>query len=126
MRVRHGSEEREVSVTLGELPAEAVQASTESPGANLLEGLTVEGLTPEVRQQLDLPTGTQGVVVTQVDPNSVAASSGVREGDVIAEVNRQPIRSVPEFEQAARNAGKQPVLLRLVRDGSGFYLVIQP
>lgn len=126
MKVRRGNELKEVAVTLGELPVEATQASTETGDANALGGVTVEGLTPEIRGQLDLPAGMHGVVVTQVDANSAVANSGVREGDVIVEVNRRPIHSVQEFEQAARSAGKQPVLLRVVRDGSGFYLVIQP
>lgn len=125
LKVRRGTEDRDMTVTLGELPVEAAQASPENEDANLLRGLPVEGLTPEIRQQLDLPAGTRGVVVTQVDSNSPAATSGVREGDVIVEVNRRPVHSVQEFTQAASSAGKQSVLVRILRDGSGFYLVIQ-
>jgi serine protease Do len=91
-----------------------------------LEGLPVEELTPQLAQQLGVPIGTQGVVAVQVSPTSAAFEAGLRRGDVIQEVNRRPIASVPEFERAVRQAGKETILLRVNRGGSTLFLAIEP
>ncbi len=59
-----------------------------------------------------------------VDPNSTAAASGIREGDVVQEVDHQAVTTVSEFERAMRGANGQPILLRITRDGTGLYVVI--
>jgi serine protease Do len=120
--------EREVSVRLGEMPAEAQRPGAPGQGENrssTLEGVTVDELTPQLARQLDLPAGTRGVVVTQVRPGA-AADAGLRRGDVIQEVNRKPVSSVAEFEQAIRQAGNQAVVLLVNRGGSTLYLSLEP
>jgi serine protease Do len=77
-------------------------------------------------QQLNLPAGTHGVVVTQVDPNSTAADAGLGRGDVIQEVNHTSVASVEQFRAAVRAAGTMPVLLLVNRAGVTRYAVIQP
>jgi serine protease Do len=79
-----------------------------------------------VRQQLHLGENGHGVVVSRVDPSGAAANSGIREGDVIQEVNHQQVGNVSEFEQAMRDAGNQAILLRIQRDGTGLYVAIAP
>jgi S1-C subfamily serine protease len=85
-----------------------------------------EPLTPAVRQQLHLGQDSHGVVISQVDPNGAAAAAGIREGDLVEEVNHQPVTNVSEFEQAMRSVSGQAILLRVVRDGTGFYVAIAP
>jgi serine protease Do len=118
--------ERDISLTLGELPAEAQSRRDGEGAAGALEGLPVEELTPQLAQQLGVPIGTQGVVAVQVSPTSAAFEAGLRRGDVIQEVNRRPIASVPEFERAVRQAGKETILLRVNRGGSTLFLAIEP
>ena len=62
----------------------------------------MQELTPEISQQLNLPAGTHGVVVTSVDPSSAAAAAQppIDRGDVIQEINHKPINSVSEYKQA--------------------------
>ena len=55
-------------------------------------GMTVEPLTPEIARQLELDRDTRGVVITGVDPSGAAASAGLREGDVIQQVNGKPVQ----------------------------------
>jgi serine protease Do len=117
------------TVALGELPekAEAEQSSgTESGGG--LEGVEVDELTPEIAQQLNLGAGAHGVVVTSVDPSSPAAAAqpAIGRGDVIAEINHKPIRSVSDYKQAVAAAANQPLLLLVNHGGVTGYSVVQP
>jgi len=117
------------TVALGELPekAEAEESSgTESGGG--LEGVEVDELTPEIAQQLNLGAGAHGVVVTSVDPSSPAAAAqpAIGRGDVIAEINHKPIRSVSDYKQAAAAAANQPLLLLVNHGGVTGYSVVQP
>ncbi len=114
-----------VNVTLGELPEKVAQegAGKES-GPGGLQGVEVQTLSPDIAQQLQLPGGTKGVVVTDVDPSSPAASE-LNRGDVIQEVNHKPIANVGEYRQAIASAGNQPVLLLVNRGGGTQYVVIE-
>jgi serine protease Do len=128
LKLFRDGKEREVSIRLGEMPAEAHRPGTPGQGENqgsALEGVTVDELTPQIARQLDLPAGSRGVVVTQVRPGP-AADAGLRRGDVIQEVNRKPVTSVTEFERAIRQAGKQAVVLLVNRGGSTLYLALEP
>jgi serine protease Do len=116
----------DLNVKLGELQGNQEQAKEEGSSKETMRGLQVEPLTPAIQQQLHLSGELHGVVVSQVDPSSTAASAGIQEGDVVQEVNRKPVTSVSEFTQAMHSADGQPVLLRVVRDGRGFYAAIDP
>jgi len=115
---------QDVSVALGELPEKAEKAGTEENGGSGLEGVEVQPLTPDIAEQLELPAGTRGVVITSVDPASPAASS-LQRGDVIQEVNHKPVASIEQFRQAVSAAGKGSVLLLVNRQGVTTYVVIE-
>ena len=57
-----------------------------------------------------MPSESKGVVVTDISPSSPVAETGLRRGDVIQEVNHQPVKNVAEFEQAMKKAGKDSLL----------------
>jgi S1-C subfamily serine protease len=63
------------------------------------------------------------VVVTDVDPNSQAAANGLKRGDVIQEVNHQPVHNTAEFQRALRHSGDQTLLL-VNRQGNTMYLAV--
>jgi len=76
-------------------------------------------------QQLKLPATTKGVVVDGVSPASRAADAGLQSGDVIQEVNHQPVKTVKDFSQAVSASKKDaPVLLLVDRDGSTMFLAV--
>jgi serine protease Do len=113
-------------VTLGTLPTmgKGESASGVGPGA-ALQGLEVQSLTPDIRQQLNVPADVAGVVISQVDPNSPAAAAGVQQGDVIEEINHKPVHTMDEYQAAASGVGDQPALLLVYRNGMTVYLVVQ-
>jgi serine protease Do len=126
LKIFRSGHTQQVDVTLGTYPENGKPgAPAEAMGA-ALQGLHVENLTPAIAQQLGLPSGTVGVVVTQVDPSSSAAASGIQHGDVILEVDRKPVRNVQEFRQALSGRANQPVLLLIDRSGSTIYVVVEP
>jgi serine protease Do len=84
--------------------------------SSALAGVSVQNLTPDITQELNLPSSTHGVLVTQVDPSSAAAESGViRRGTVIQEVNHKPVSNISQYKQAL--AGAQGTVLLLVNNG---------
>ncbi|HWY46455.1 MAG TPA: DegQ family serine endoprotease [Bryobacteraceae bacterium] len=125
LKVWRDGKTQDTNLTLGELPEKAEKASMGEEGGGALEGVDVENVNPEIAQQLNLKAGTHGVVVTSVDPSSAAGSVGLRQGDVIQEVNHKPITNVEEFRQAIAGAEKQSVLLLVNRGGVTSYLVVE-
>ncbi len=111
-----------VSVKLGDLPSDKEQAKAEEGSSEkALDGVTVENLSAQTARQLGLPASTTGVVVTDIDPSSSLASAGLRTGDVIQEVNHQPVKTVSQLEEAVRKAGNNPLLL-VNRKGSTLFI----
>jgi len=116
---------RDLTVNLGELPETAEKAGTGKENQGALEGVEVRDLTPDVAQQLNLPSSTHGVVVTQVDPSSPAASVGLDRGMVIQEVNRKSVTTVKQYRDALAGLGDKQVLLLVNQGGVSRYLVVE-
>lgn len=99
MQIIRSGERQTVEVELGRLDAEALaQDGTRRP---FLEGINVSPITPELRQQLELPEQMAGVVVTQADPTSRYADV-LPEGAVIVEINRRSVSDVSSAREALR------------------------
>jgi serine protease Do len=75
---------------------------------------------------LQLKPGTTGVVVTSVDPSGPAVEAGIQRGDVIQEVNRQPVKSADDLRGAIDKNGSKPALLLLNRRGETVFLAVRP
>ena len=87
-----------------------------APGTAL--GLSLQSLTPQIAAAINVPPATRGVVVTAVDASGDASDKGIRRGDVILSVNRQPVatpQAVMAAVEAARRAGRTSVLLLVKR-----------
>ena len=124
LNVLRNGEQRPMTVALAELPTKQENAGlNQQDSDNALAGVSVDNLTPDTARQLDLPPSTTGVVVTNVDPASQAADSGLHPGDVIQEVNRKPVRNRAEFQAAVHNAGKDPLLL-VNRGGNTLFVAV--
>ncbi|RVT87438.1 DegQ family serine endoprotease [Rhodobacteraceae bacterium CCMM004] len=126
---RDGSTET-LRVTLGRREeAEAVPAS--APANEPLEdevlGLTISSLTPELREQLGLSEGQDGLAVMDVAEDSEAYEKGIRSGDVITEAGQQKVASPADLEErieAAQDAGRKSILLLIRRDGQPRFVAL--
>ena len=91
-----------------------------------LKGVAVQALSSDMRQQLNLAANVKGVVVTDVEDDSPAAAQGLKQGDVIEQVNRKPVTTVAEFNAAVAARAIQDSTLLLVRRGPGQQLHRDP
>jgi S1-C subfamily serine protease len=130
LTISRDNREQQLKLTLGELPVVSgpgTGGGSDGGGTDPGKlGLRLEPLTSELAARLNLPTGTQGLIVTDVDPSGPAAAAGVRQNDVIEEVNRQPVRSVSDLQAAMDRAGTRPSLLLINRGGASVFLTIRP
>jgi len=132
LKVERSGQTLDLAVTLSEFNLEA-----ENKGDNdgnlpsggekgALKGLSVQALSPELRQQLQTPEGTQGVVITDVDADSAASAAGLQQGDIITQVNRKPVASISEFNAAVKAGASRESTLLLVKRGQGTQFVVVP
>ncbi len=112
---RDGKEET-LTVTLGELPSDAQQASAPAQqpaprGDRPVElsglGLRVQGVTPELRERFRLRADQRGVVVVEVAPNSPGAEREIRPGDVIVEVQQERVGTPQELTERIERLRRQ-------------------
>jgi serine protease Do len=122
LKIMRDGKDKDITVKLGELPNQKEQAKAEDgTSKDALEGVTLENLDADSARELGLSPNTKGVVVTDISPSSPEAESGLRRGDVIQEVNHQPVRNVSELNEAIHKAGKNPLLL-VNRQGSTLFI----
>jgi serine protease Do len=88
-------------------------------------GIAVTELVPEIRQELELPPDTKGIVIADVQEGSAAAEAGLLPGDVIQEVDRKPIQNVSQFQAQLAARGKDPLLMRVNRGGRTLFVAIK-
>jgi serine protease Do len=127
LKVFRSGQSKDIDVTLSEYPEKGGPGVPSGEAVPLgLKGVTVQDLTPDVAKQLGLSPSTTGVVVSQVDPSSSAATAGIQQGDVIQEVNRKPVRNVDQYKNALAGTVNQSVLLLVNRGGTTHFVVVQP
>jgi serine protease Do len=117
---------RYFDVMLGELPEKTEAPATGEINGSALQGVQVQNLTPAIARELGTQENSHGVVVSSVDPSSVAAAADLEQGDVIKEVNRKPVRNVQEFRHALAETHGQSVLLLVSRGGATHFVVVEP
>jgi|Deesub1362B_J571_1020462.scaffolds.fasta_scaffold09240_1 Do/DeqQ family serine protease len=128
LTVIRAGEELTIPVTLGERPGEEelAQLPTQQAEEGVQKfGLTVRDITPELADLYDLEV-SRGVVVVEVEPGSKAYWGGVEEGDVILEVNRQPILDVADWNAVVAGISEEEeVLLTVLREGRTRFLLLR-
>jgi len=115
------------------VPPRRSQPQPQTPGqpndqgaiSSPLAAIHVDELSPEMARQLDLPNNARGVVVSDVDPDSGVAE--LQKGDVIEEINQQPVTSVSDYNKiAAALDPSQPQVLSVCRHRMRSFLVLRP
>jgi serine protease Do len=129
VKILRDGNEKTVDVVLKEFPKDTAsarrdQGDNESASSDTLNGVTVADIDAQARRQLDLPANLKGALVVQVDPDSASYDAGLREGDVILEINRKPVRSADEAVQLSDKIKDKHILLRIWNRGGSRYLVV--
>jgi serine protease Do len=108
---------------VGELKEESKPPAVSEAKPNL--GLTLKEITPELAKNFRL-SETTGLVVAQVEANSSAAEAGLAPGDIILEVDQEPLKSLGEFNKKITSYGAgDTVLLLINRRGTSLYLTLK-
>jgi serine protease Do len=121
-----------IDVTIVEQPKSLGQAGPEDNGEStaptgVLSDIDVRELNEELAARYGIKPSERGVVIVRVKSGSTAEEMGVREGDIVLEVNRKPINSIKSYERAVSGLAKdQAVLLLLKRKGQTIYLTLRP
>jgi serine protease Do len=123
--------DQDFHVALAELPdrqrpeSEDEDTSTNSAPSNQKYGLTLQPLTAASAEHFGLEANDEGLLVTKLDPNGSAAEAGIRQGDLIQEVNRQPVKTITEFSAAMQRSGAKPALVLVKRRNNVVYLTLK-
>lgn len=114
-----------LAVSLTERKESPVLASFPSAKSEVRLGMDVQDLTAELADKFKLKD-TRGVLISKVEASSLAQAEGLREGDLIREVNRTEVNSIGEFTAAVAKVRRgETVLLRIQRENRAFYVVLK-
>jgi len=124
VKVVRDGHEKELTITIGEQPDIPKIAKAETGEKDYaFAGVAVQDLDRDTAQELGIEGKTQGVIVTSVEPDSGAEKAGLMRGDVIREINRQPVKSVKEFEKLSSTVKKgENILILINRRGASLFL----
>lgn len=126
VRVLREGDAKTIKVKVGELDDENVVAKKQS-GRNeegTLNGVTVADLDTRMRRQFNVPAKIEGALVTQVEPDSVAAEAGLQAGDVILEINHEKVTSADEAVKLTEDPKEKTTLLKLWSRNTTRFLVV--
>jgi serine protease Do len=102
-------------------------ASTDTNHEKPRWGLGLQDLTPDLRQEMQAPADVRGAVIANVEPGSSAENAGLQRGDVILEVNRKPVQSAQDVQQALKSIPNgQDALVLVWSNGGNSYRVLHP
>jgi serine protease Do len=131
VKLLRNGHDKTIAVTLGELHSNAMESQNDqndqnnsnadnSSSRDALNGVTVEDLNPDVEQELKIPANIQGAIVTDVDQDSNYAEAGLQRGDVIVEINRQPVSDAEDAVKLRTKAKGDQILLKIWRRDGNF------
>ena len=127
LKVLRDGSQKELSVTLKELPGDQLAKNDKASAGDHdpLDGVTVADIDSNARQQFEMPRELKGAVVTEVDPDSASYAAGLRPGDVVLEIDRKPVSNADEAVKLSENVkNKSSILLRVWSKGGSHYLVV--
>jgi serine protease Do len=134
IEVNRGGQTKTFDVQLAEMPAATAEQGAESTPqesgepekATVFGGIAVADVTADIRIALNLPKDVQGAVIAEIDADSPAAKAGLREGDVIQEVNKQPVKSAKDLVAISKKLKpNEKILLRVYSQGRSGYVALE-
>jgi serine protease Do len=135
IEVNREGQKKMFDVELAEMPATAAEQAPEaSPGESaqpekttVFGAVVVADVTDDLRTALNLPKEIQGAVIFELDYASPAAQAGLREGDVIQEVNKQPVKNAKDLVALSKKLKpNEKILMRVYSQGRSSYVALEP
>ena len=135
IEVNREGQTKTFDVQLAEMPPNAADEGAETSSdettqpekTTVFGGVAITNITDDIRSALNLPKDIQGAVIAEIDPDSPAAKAGLREGDVIQEVNKQPVKSAKDLVAISKKLkSKEKILMRVYSQGRGSYVALEP
>jgi Do/DeqQ family serine protease len=125
--VERDGAEKTLTVKLDE--AQAAKSARDESGSGAEDktalGVSVVPLTPDIAARIGATKTTKGLVIEDVNPDGRAADAGLQSGDVIEQVNRQPVQTVDELKAAVKRSADKPALLLVNRQGNEIFVTVR-
>jgi serine protease Do len=129
LEVFRNGEKKRLMATSGERPdsrsgGRLSESTPRQEDEGALNGVAVDDLNAETRRQLNIPSRIKGAVITGVAPDSAAAQAGLRQGDVIMEINKRAVNSAEDAVAASAKVDSKKSLVKLWSRGSTIFVVV--
>jgi serine protease Do len=113
--------------TTEEGPEASPEESAQPEKTTVFGGVAVVDITDDIRTALNLPRDVHGAVIAEVDADSPAGKAGLREGDVIQEVNKQPVKNAKDLVAVSKKLKpNEKILIRVYSQGRSGYVALEP
>ncbi|HEX3986725.1 MAG TPA: Do family serine endopeptidase [Acidobacteriaceae bacterium] len=127
LTVMRDGKTQNVAVTLQSMPNDKTEEVAQNSNGKGRWGMGLANLTPDVRQQIQVPSSVEGAVVENVRPGSPADDAGLQRGEVIVSIDRKPTPNAADVAQQLSSIPQgQDVLVRVWLNGSSTFLVMHP
>jgi serine protease Do len=135
IEVNREGQKKMFGVELAEMPAGATEEGPEASAeesaqrekTTVFGGVAVADITDDIRTALNLPKDVQGAVIAEIDADSPAGKAGLREGDVIQEVNKQAVKNAKDLVVISKKLkANEKILLRVYSQGRSGYVALEP
>jgi serine protease Do len=135
IEVNREGQTKTFDVELAEMPPgvteEGPEASPEETAqpekTTVFGGVTVADINDDIRTALNLPKDVHGAVIAEVAADSPAGKAGLREGDVIQEVNKQPVKNAKDLVAVSKKLKpNEKILIRVYSQGRSGYVALEP
>ena len=135
IEVNREGQSKIINVELAEMPAGKAEEGAETTPeesaqpekATVFGGVAVADITDDVRTALNLSKDIKGAVIAEIDADSPAGKAGLREGDVIQEVNKQPVKSAKDLVAISKKLKpNEKILIRVWSQGRSGFVALEP
>jgi serine protease Do len=108
-------------------PEASPEETTQPEKTTVFGGVAVADITDDIRTALNLPKDMRGAVIAEIDADSPAGKAGLREGDVIQEVNKQPVSNAKDLVAISKKLKpNEKILIRVYSQGRSAYVALEP
>jgi serine protease Do len=135
MEVNREGQSKTINVELAEMPAGQAEEGAETTPeesaqpekTTVFGGVAVADITDDIRTALNLSKDIKGAVIAEIDADSPAGKAGLREGDVIQEVNKQPVRNAKDLVAISKKLKpNEKILIRVWSQGRSGFVALEP